>query len=70
MYSEVEMYIETNQARASVKDQTQEETVTSLIILLIMTIVLDIMAIRWGADTRDGFNSLEWIRRQEWYGFH
>jgi len=42
----------------------------AIIIILLMVILLDIAAMRWGADSRDGMNSLEWLRRQLWYGFH
>jgi hypothetical protein len=24
----------------------------------------------WGYDSRDDICSLEWMRRQQWYGFH
>jgi hypothetical protein len=40
------------------------------IIILLMIIVLDVAALRWGVDSTDGINSLEWLRRQLWYGFH
>jgi len=40
----------------------------SLMILVIAIIVLDLLMMRWGADSRDGFNSQEWSRRQVWYG--
>jgi hypothetical protein len=42
----------------------------ALIIVLLMVMVLDLAAMRWGADSTDGMNSLEWLRRQQWYGFH
>jgi hypothetical protein len=42
----------------------------AFIIVLLMVILLDIAATRWGADSTDGINSLEWLRRQQWYGFH
>ena len=38
--------------------------------LLIIVVVLDIAALRWGFDSTDGINSLEWLRRQEWKAFH
>ena len=41
-----------------------------LIIILLMIILLDVLSIRWGANSGDGLNSLEWLRRQQWYGFH
>ncbi|MGB8348299.1 MAG: hypothetical protein WCD86_25680 [Ktedonobacteraceae bacterium] len=40
------------------------------ILFLLALILLDLAATRWGADSRDGMNSPEWLRRQEWHGFH
>ncbi|MFL5588333.1 MAG: hypothetical protein ACJ797_25195 [Ktedonobacteraceae bacterium] len=37
--------------------------------LLIIVVVLDIAALRWGFDSTDGIKSLEWLRRQEWKAF-
>ena len=42
----------------------------ALIIVSLVVIVLHLAAVRWGADSTDGMNSLEWLRRQQWYGFH
>ncbi|HYT33797.1 MAG TPA: hypothetical protein VEL69_02070 [Ktedonobacteraceae bacterium] len=42
----------------------------ALLIILLMIIALDMSALRWGFDSLDGINSLEWLRRQQWYGFH
>ncbi len=42
----------------------------TLCFLLIALIVLDIAACRWGTNSSDGIDSLEWKRRQEWLGFH
>jgi hypothetical protein len=42
----------------------------ALLIILLMIIALDMAALRWGVDSLDGINSLEWLRRQQWYGFH
>ncbi|HEV2654366.1 MAG TPA: hypothetical protein VGT82_05385 [Ktedonobacteraceae bacterium] len=42
----------------------------AVIIVLLMIIALDLAASCWGADSTDGMNSLEWLRRQQWYGFH
>ena len=36
------------------------------IILIIGIIVLDIAALRWGRDSRDGLDSPEWERRWQW----
>lgn len=33
-------------------------------------VLLAIAALLWGADSRDGIDSLEWQRRQSWPGFH
>lgn len=42
----------------------------ALLIVLLTIIVLDIASQHWGVDSTDGINSLEWLRRQQWYGFH
>jgi hypothetical protein len=42
----------------------------ALLIVLLTIIVLDLASQRWGVDSTDGINSLEWLRRQQWYGFH
>jgi len=42
----------------------------TLCFLLTALIVLGIAARRWGANSSDGINSLEWKRRQDWLGFH
>ena len=48
----------------------KENNIDTLCFLLIGLLVLGITAYRWGADSSDGINSLEWKRRQEWPGFH
>lgn len=42
----------------------------AIIIILLTIILLDIAATRYGIDSTDGINSLEWLRRQQWLGFH
>ncbi|HEY6410350.1 MAG TPA: hypothetical protein VIY29_23100 [Ktedonobacteraceae bacterium] len=42
----------------------------ALLIILLMIIALDAAALSWGVYSNDGINSLEWMRRQQWYGFH
>lgn len=42
----------------------------ALLIFLLTIIALDLASQRWGVDSTDGINSLEWERRQHWYGFH
>jgi hypothetical protein len=36
-----------------------------ILYIIIVLIILDIAALRWGADSRDGVNSPEWRRRQD-----
>ena len=42
----------------------------TIIILLALLIVFDITALRWGFDSTDGINNLEWTRRHRWGGYH
>ena len=42
----------------------------ALLDILVILIVLDIAAMRWGAISLDGPDSPEWERRQRWHGFH
>ncbi len=35
-----------------------------LIIVVVLFVVLDIAAMRWGTDSREYINSLEWKRRE------
>ncbi len=52
-----------------VKEHTvvcKEDRMTTLAILFIMFVLLDVAALRWGYDSRDGINDTEWRRRQEW----
>jgi hypothetical protein len=39
---------------------------TILAILVLLFILLDVAALRWGDDSRDEINCAEWKRRQEW----
>ncbi len=41
----------------------------ALLIAMLTIIVLGLASQRWGVDSTDGINSLEWLRRQHWYGF-
>ena len=50
--------------------ENKENVMLTIITLLALLIVFDITAMRWGVDSIDGINSLEWIRRQLWYGFY
>ena len=40
-----------------------------IIIILVAQIALALAALRWGVTSTDGINSMEWERRQRWYGF-
>lgn len=35
--------------------------------IIILFVLLDIIALRWGADSRDTFNSPEWKRYKEFW---
>jgi hypothetical protein len=50
--------------------ENKENVMLTIITLLALLIVFDITAMRWGVDSTDDINSLEWIRRQLWYGFY
>ena len=41
-----------------------------LIILLVVLGALDITSLHLAINSNDGFDNLEWERRQRWYGFH
>jgi hypothetical protein len=41
----------------------------TMLIVILGLVVLAITSIRWGVDSSDGINSLEWVRRQNWRGF-
>ena len=41
-----------------------------VIIILIAQIALALAALRWGVNSTDGINSIQWERRQNWYGIH
>ena len=38
--------------------------------LLELLIILNIAAWKWGVDSTDGIDSLEWERRRFWTAFH
>jgi hypothetical protein len=42
----------------------------ALLIVLLTFIVLAMASLHWGVASTEGMNSLEWLRRQQWYGFH
>jgi hypothetical protein len=41
-----------------------------MIIMFLMLVAIDIAALRWGFDSRDEVDSLEWVRRRAWMAFH
>ena len=48
-----------------------EEGIVEIVILLLMlAVLLDIAALKWGVNSVDDIDSPEWERRQRWYGFH
>jgi hypothetical protein len=42
----------------------------TFIIFVVALILLDMLAWRWGFDSRDGSDSSEWERRRAWLAFH
>ena len=42
----------------------------TMLIVILLLVVLAIASTRWGVDSSDGINSPEWVRRQNWRGFH
>ncbi len=41
-----------------------------VILLIMLTVSLDIAALKWSVNSVDDIDSPEWERRQRWYGFH
>jgi hypothetical protein len=48
----------------------KEGKVEILILWIVALVLLDIAALMWGADSRDGLDSAEWARRRGWRGFN
>jgi len=48
----------------------KENMMEFVIGLLIGLVVFDLVALRWGLDSKDNVDSPEWERRQRWFGFH
>jgi hypothetical protein len=48
----------------------EKEDMMEMVIFIIMLIVGDLIALRWGVNSGDTIDSPEWERRQRWYGFH
>ena len=44
-------------------------TVLAALALITSLVALDVAAILWGADSRDGPESAEWERRRNWKGY-
>jgi hypothetical protein len=42
----------------------------ALFIITFIVLLLNVAARRWGADSRDGYNSAEWDQRRGWLAFH
>ena len=40
-----------------------------LVFIVIGLVLIDIAAVRWGADSRESVDSPEWTRRKSWRGF-
>jgi len=48
----------------------KESMMAIFIVLLITLVVLDLVALRWGFDSRDEVEDPEWERRRAWKAFH
>jgi hypothetical protein len=48
----------------------KEDVMEIPLVLLMVLLVLDGAAWRWGFDSRDSWNSAEWDRRRSWQAFH
>lgn len=40
-----------------------------VLFVLLVLVLLDLAASRWGADSVEGVNNVEWLRRKDWRGF-
>lgn len=40
------------------------------LLLIVLLVLFDLAALRWGADSIDRADSPEWERRRNWYAFH
>ncbi len=54
--------------RLTLTTYKKEIIMETLLIVIMLFIVLDIVSLRWGFDSTDKINSLEWKRRQKWGG--
>ena len=52
------------------RERYKENIMTTCIIILAALMALDGLALRWGFDSRDDIESVEWPRRQAWKAFH
>jgi hypothetical protein len=43
--------------------------IMELIVALFVILVFDIITLRWGFKSGDGWNNPEWVRRQNWKDF-
>jgi hypothetical protein len=43
--------------------------IMELIVALFVILVFDIVTLRWGFKSGDGWNNPEWVRRQNWKDF-
>ncbi len=51
-------------------DTYKEKSMATSIIFVVALILLDLLAWRWGFDSRDSIESIEWERRRAWLAFH
>jgi hypothetical protein len=63
-------HIERDAVATNIRLVEKEDVMAILFSLLIAVIILDLTALRWGADSSDGVDSPEWERRRQWPAFH
>jgi hypothetical protein len=51
-------------------DTYKEKIMATIIIFVVALTLLDLLAWRWGFDSRDSIESIEWERRRAWLAFH
>jgi len=56
------LYKQANEHKIAYKESIME----TIFILLVIAIALDVLALKWGSDSRESMNSSEWEHRQEW----
>jgi hypothetical protein len=51
-------------------DQKTRRNWMDIMIIMIAQIALALAALRWGVTSTESISSIQWERRQNWYGYH